>query len=699
MKNIIIYLILTSFFTMSCVNKNEITYPLSKKVDTVDIYFGTEISDPYRWLENPNSHETKLWIDKQNEITFNYLSNISYREKIKKRLTEIYNYPKMSAPVKKSGKYFFVKNDGLQNQNILYFQDSLRNVPKVLVDPNILDKQGTIALGEFDISSDGKYIAYSVSTGGSDWREISVKNIKNGTILPDKLSRVKFSDISWYKDGIFYSSYPEVSENIALNNQKVYYHKLNTNQSEDKLIYENPYSKEAMFSAKVTDDEKYLIVHESETTYGNKVYVKDLSAFSDTFIEIEGSFDYENIVIGNKGNKLYMLTNNGSPFFKIQVIEIKNDGTLNKEDLIYGEKARIDLASLAGDVIVVKYLVDAHSDVKVYDFSGKFLYNIELPKLGDLSAFNGELNENEAFYSFDTYTSPTLIYRYNVSSNSSELIFKPTVNYNPEDFTTELKFYKSKDGTNIPLYLTYKKGIELNGKNPTLLYGYGGFNISLTPRFIPYVIFWMENGGVFANANLRGGGEYGEKWHKAGTKLKKQNVFDDFIAAANYLIDSDYTSPDYLVIEGRSNGGLLVGAVTNQRPDLFRVSLPAVGVMDMLRFGVFTIGRAWESDYGSVKNPEEFENLLSISPLHNIRNDINYPAVLVTTAKKDDRVVPAHSFKYIATLQEKYNGDNPVLIRIQTEAGHGAGKPMTVLIDERVDIMAFTFYNLKINPF
>ncbi len=699
-----LFLILTVFclFMYNCGQKR-LNYPHARKGDTIDVYFGTAVADPYRWLEDPESDETRTWIKAENNLTSDYLSQIPFRSKIRDRLTKVYNYPKMDTPFKKAGRYFYSRNNGLQNQDVLYVQDSLTAKPRVLVDPNLLSEDGTVALSEYAISRDSKHIAYSLAKGGSDWRVIRVKNVDTGEELPDSIGRVKFSAIAWYKNGFYYSRYPSTGrgEDLIGENkyQQVYYHKLGTTQEEDVLFYENKDNPERMYGAQVTEDERYLILTETESTYGSQLYLKVLDDKDGGFIPIATSFDYENAIVGSAENKLFLLTNKNAPRFKLQVVEVSGSGQISISDLIPEAADLLETATIAENKIVAKYLVDAHAEARLFDLNGTFLYNLEFPEYGDMEAFYGEYGESEAFYSFKSFVIPLTIFKYDLRKNRSEVFFKPKLDFNERDYEINLEFYHSKDSTRIPIYIVHKKGITLDGKNPTLLYGYGGFNISITPDFKTYLAVWLENGGIYASANIRGGGEYGEEWHKAGTKLMKQNVFDDFIAAAEYLIDKKFTSPERLAIEGRSNGGLLIGAVTNQRPDLFAVALPGVGVMDMLRFSKFTIGWAWESDYGSVNDSAEFRNLLAISPLHNIRPGLNYPAILAYTADRDDRVVPAHSFKYIATLQDTYKGANPILIRIQTEAGHGAGKSVSQTIGERADILAFTFYNMGINPF
>jgi prolyl oligopeptidase len=701
MKKVLILLVCS---TLVACNHKHFDYPRTTKVDTADVYFGKTISDPYRWLENSTLPETGEWINAQNKVTFDYLNRIPFRDSLKAQLTELWNYERYGTPWKKAGKYYFLKNNGLQNQSVLYVMDSLGAEPRVILDPNLFSQDGTVALSDFKPSKDGRYLAYALSKGGSDWNEIFVKDLSSNEDLADHLEWIKFSSISWYKKGFYYSRYPKPAENQQLTsrnqNHRIYYHTLGKPQEKDILVFEDREHPDRSFSADVTTDERFLIVYESESTYGNKVHIKNLEGKGKDFIRLNNSFDYEMAVVDNIDNDLYLLTNEGAPRNKL--VRLKYDFVSNKlqpVNLIPEEDNVLEQVELAGDRILAKYLVDAHSVIKIMDRQGKFLHELKLPEYVNVSSMNGESDDNELFYSLTSYTIPATVYRYDVKNDSSSVLFKPAVDFNPDDYITRLEFCTSKDGTKIPLYIVQRKDVKMNGKNPTWLYGYGGFNISLLPRFSPARLVWLENGGIFVNANLRGGGEYGEEWHKAGIKLKKQNVFDDFIAAAEYLIRNKYTKPGRLAIEGGSNGGLLIGAVINQRPDLFGVAFPAVGVMDMLRYNKFTIGWAWESDYGSVNDSAEFKCLLAYSPLHNIQENLHYPAVLVTTADHDDRVVPAHSFKYIATLQEKYKGPNPVMIRIQTKAGHGAGKPTQFLIEEQADIGSFAYYNMHINPY
>ena len=697
------WIILACTALFACNNKH-FDYPQTAKVDTVDVYFGKTIADPYRWLEDPTLPETVEWINAQNKVTFGYLSRIPFRDSLKARLTEVWNYERYSTPLKKGEKYYFQKNSGLQNQSVLFVMDSLGAEPRIILDPNLFSQDGTVALSDYALSKDGRYLAYALSKGGSDWNEIFVKDIISGEDLADHLEWIKFSSISWYKKGFYYSRYPKPAEDQQLTsrnlNHQVYYHTLGKPQEKDILVFEDREHPDRSFYADVTTDERFLIVYESESTYGNRVYIKSLEGKGKDFTRLNETFDYEMYIVGSIENDLYLLTNENAPRNKLVRLTYEMvSNTLQASDIIPEEDNVLEQVELAGDRIMAKYLVDAHSLIRVMDRQGKFQHDLKLPEYVNVSTMNGETGDNELFYSLASYTVPTTIYRYDVKSDSSTVLFKPAVDFNPDDYVTRLEFCTSKDGTKIPLYIVHHKNVKMNGKNPTWLYGYGGFNVSLLPRFSPARIVWLENGGIFVNANLRGGGEYGEEWHKAGIKLKKQNVFDDFIAAAEFLIRNNYTKPSRLAIAGESNGGLLIGAVINQRPDLFGVAFPGVGVMDMLRYHKFTIGWAWESDYGSVNDSAEFNYLLGYSPLHTIRKNVKYPAVLVTTADHDDRVVPAHSFKYIATLQEKYKGPNPVMIRIQTKAGHGAGKPTQFQIEEMADIWAFAFYTLHINPY
>lgn len=702
MKKIILPLLLIGL--MACQgdfrSKRKIKYPKTKKVDKVDTYFDVLVTDPYRWLEDDNSDETKQWVRAQNKITFGYLGRISFRPKLINRLTEMWNYEKFTLPSKKNNRYFFYRNNGLQNQSILYTTENIKENAKILLDPNTLSKDGTVALASTSISKDGKYLAYSISRGGSDWNEILVRDIKTGKDIEDHIKWVKFSGIAWHGNGFYYGRYDEPKEGTALTTknefQKIYFHKIGTKQEEDILIKEDKKRALRMFYTQTTDDEKYLVLYEENAgSKGNALHVKDLTKKDSKFITLIKDFDYEFGVMDNTGSKLLVKTNWKAPRNRVICIDVNKPERKNWKEIIPHKKNVLKYCSKGEGKLVAVYMKDAHSKVEIYNEKGKYESDLELPALGTIGGINFMKDEKIAYYSFSSFTYPSVVYRYNLKTKKSKIIIQPKLDFNADDYITKQIFYTSKDGTKIPMFIVHKKDLKMNGKNPTLLYGYGGFNVSLTPYFKASRLVWLENGGVFAMANLRGGGEYGQKWHEAGMKLNKQNVFDDFITAAEYLIDQKYTSSKKLAIQGGSNGGLLVGAVTNQRPDLFAVALPAVGVMDMLRFHKFTIGWNWITDYGSSNNEEDFYNLIKYSPIHTIKDDIEYPAVLVTTADHDDRVVPAHSFKYISTLQEKYKGKNPVMIRIETQAGHGAGKPTSKRIQEAADIFSFTLYNMK----
>ncbi len=684
---------------ISCSEK-PIQYPPAKKGDVKDTYFGTVVEDPYRWLEDDNSAETAEWVKAENKLTFSYLEKLPYRGQINKRLTELWDYPKYGTPFKEAGKYFFYKNNGLQNQSVLYTTADLAAEPQVLLDPNTLSADGTAALTSIEISNDGKYLMYQVAKSGSDWNEIFVKDIATGKMLPDHIVWVKFSGISWYKDGFYYSAYdkPEAGSELSKANeyQKVYFHKLGTDQASDLLILSDPKNPKMMFGAGLTEDKRFLLVSKSQGTNGNALDFKDLSKAGSNFIPLTNSYEFEFSPVDNLGDILFVRTNYKAPKYRLIKIDTKHPEEKNWVDVIPEKKDVLESASLCAGKLVANYMSDAHSKVEVYSYDGVLDHEVQLPGIGTVGGFSGKKNENEAFYGYTSFNTPGEIYKYDFATNKSTLHFRPEVKFNPDDYEVNQVFYASKDGTKIPMFIVSKKGLKRNGENPTLLYGYGGFNISLTPVFSAARMAFIENGGVFAMANLRGGGEYGEDWHLAGTKLHKQNVFDDFIAAAEYLISQKYTSSAKLAIQGGSNGGLLIGAVTNQRPDLFKVALPAVGVMDMLRYQKFTIGWAWASDYGtSADNEEMFKYLYGYSPYHNIKKGTAYPAILATTADHDDRVVPAHTFKYMARMQE-FNPENklPLLVRIDSKAGHGGGKPTDKVIDEYTDLWAFMFYHL-----
>lgn len=703
MKKIIL-IVLIAGIIMSCGEKKKVSfiYPETKKVDTIDTYFGVKVADPYRWLEDDNSAETKAWVEAQNKLTFDYLAKIPFRDKIKERLTKIWDYPKMSAPFQEGGKYFMYKNNGLQNQSVLYIMDELESEPKVILDPNTLSQDGTVALSDLAISEDGKYMAYGIARGGSDWNEIMVKDIATGKDIEDHINWVKFSSIAWYKDGFFYSRYDEPKEGTELSSKnkfhKIYYHKIGDAQSADKLFFQNENEPLKTYSVQTLKNCDYAFLYESGSTHGNTLLFKDLTNERNEFISVVNNDKYEFSVIEIVNNNIFVKTNYNSPKYRLIKIDLANLAEENWVDVIPEKENVLESCSFIADKIVAQYMKDAHSKLEIYDVVGKYIKDIELASLCSVNGFYGKKGNNIAFYSTTSYVSPGTIFKYDFEKGTSNVYSKPDIDFNEDDYIVKQEFYKSKDGAEIPMFIVHKKDIVLDGNNPTMLYGYGGFNISLTPSFSARRTVWLENGGVYVVANLRGGGEYGEEWHQAGTKLNKQNVFDDFISAAEYLIANKYTNPAKLAIMGGSNGGLLVGAVTNQRPELFKVALPAVGVMDMLRFHKFTIGWSWAGDYGSSEDSVQFNYIYKYSPIHNIKENVEYPAVLVTTADHDDRVVPAHSFKYIATLQEKYKGENPAMIRIDVMAGHGAGKPTSKVIESYADIWAFTFYNMGIEP-
>jgi prolyl oligopeptidase len=673
-------------------------YPEVKRDSVVDDYYGTKVEDPYRWLENDTSAATEAWVKAQNEVTFDYLQQIPYREAIRERLTELWNYEKMGTPFKEGDYYLFYKNDGIQNQSVLYYKEGLDGDPQVLIDPNKLSEDGTAAINNMGFSKDGKYMAVGISRSGSDWVEITVMDMENRQMLKDTVNWVKFSGISWAGDGFYYSAYdpPKEGSDYSGKNEyhKVYYHKLGTVQEDDRLVYHDPDHPQRNAGAGVTEDEKYLIISASESTHGNSLKIQSLEN-PNGLVTLVDDFETENHVIDHLGDgKFLIMTNYEAPNNKLVIADIKKPAQGQWTDLIPEKDYVLSEVTLAGDKIIANYMKNVQSKLEVYDMKGKQQHDIELPGIG-IASFSGDKRENTAFYSFSSYIYPTTIFKYDVKQNTSEEYFKPETKFKSEDYTTRQVFFKSKDGTEVPMFITHKKGLQLDGSNPTFLYGYGGFNISITPRFSTVNTVFLEQGGIYAVVNLRGGSEFGEDWHKAGWRLNKQNVFDDFIAAAEFLIDSNYTSSEKLAIHGRSNGGLLAGAVMTQRPDLMKVSLPGVGVLDMLRYHKFTIGWAWAGEYGSSEQDEEnFKNLYGYSPLHNIKAGVEYPATLVTTADHDDRVVPAHSFKFISELQDKQAGDNPVLIRIDVDAGHGAGKPTSKTIEEWADVWSFVLWNL-----
>ncbi|WP_121666048.1 prolyl oligopeptidase family serine peptidase [Mesonia aquimarina] len=682
-------------------NKITLNYPETKKVDTVNTYFGTEVNDPYRWLENDRSKETEAWVKKENEVTFDYLSQIPYRDSLKQRLSELWNYEKVGAPYKEGDYTYFSKNDGLQNQYVIYRYKTGENpsTAKVFLDPNKFSEDGTTSLGGMSFSKDGKTLAYSISEGGSDWRKVLIMNIETKEIIEDTLVDIKFSGLSWKSnEGFFYSSYdkPKGSELSAKTDQhKLYYHKLGTPQKEDKLIFGGTEAEKHRYvGGNVSEDNRFLTIRASTSTSGNKLFLKDLSQPNSELKTIIGNTETDTYLIENKDSKLFLVTNKNAPNKKIVTVDAENPMPENWEDFI-PETENVLSPSTGGGYFFTEYMKDAVSIVKQYDYEGNLIREVDLPGIGSVGGFGTKQEEKELYYSFTNYITPGSIYKYDIENGTSELYRKPKIEFNTEEYESKQVFYTSKDGTKIPMIITHKKGIELNGKNPTILYGYGGFNISLTPSFSIANAVWMEQGGIYAVPNLRGGGEYGKKWHDAGIKQKKQNVFDDFIAAAEYLVENNYTSSDYLAIRGGSNGGLLVGATMTQRPQLMKVALPAVGVLDMLRYHTFTAGAGWAYDYGTAEDSKEmFNYLYKYSPVHNVEKGTEYPATLVTTGDHDDRVVPAHSFKFAAELQEKQAGENPVLIRIETNAGHGAGTPVSKTIEQYADIYGFTLWNM-----
>lgn len=677
------------------------TYPETKKDSTTDNYFGTTIADPYRWLENDTSAETKDWVDAENKVTQNYLSQIPYREDIKKRLTEIWNYPKETAPFKVGEYYFFTKNDGLQNQSVWFIKKGLNGKEEVFLDPNSFTKDGTASISILGFSHDKKYLAYSVAESGSDWSNIYVMEIATKQKLTDELKWTKFSGAAWKGDGFYYSKYDEPAKGMELSAankfQKVYFHKLGEQQSADKLIFEDTKNPNLYFGADVTEDEKFLIIYASAGTSGNALYVQDLKDPNGKISLLVTGFENNHSVINNADDKLLVNTDLDAPNKQVVLIDPKNPEPKNWLKIIPESKLPLEDVSSGGGFLWASYLKDAATNIIQFDVTGKKIREVKLPDIGTVSGFGGFRDDREFFYSFTNFTTPGTTYHYHIETGESTLYRKSALKFDTENYETNQVFYPSKDGTEVPMFIVHKKGIKLNGDNPVFLYAYGGFQVSLTPAFSLSRMLFLEHGGIYVQPSLRGGSEYGEAWHKAGMLEKKQNVFDDFIAAAAYLIKKKYTNPSKIAISGGSNGGLLVGACMTQRPELFKVALPAVGVLDMLRYHKFTVGWGWVVEYGSSDEKEDFDYLIKYSPLHNIKTDVDYPATLITTADHDDRVVPAHSFKFAAALQEKYKGENPILIRIETNAGHGAGKPTAKLIEEAADIWSFVFKNLGMN--
>ncbi|MEO8819199.1 MAG: prolyl oligopeptidase family serine peptidase [Ginsengibacter sp.] len=692
------------FFLLMTLNKvsfSQIKYPETKKVDQEDNYFGTIVKDPYRWLEDDNSAETKAWVKAENNVTEDYLSRIPFREKVKEKLKQMWNYTKYGSPFKEGDFYYFYKNDGLQNQSVLYRQKGLEAQAEVFIDPNKMSSDGTASISSPSFSKNNKYAVYLEAQAGSDWEIAHVMNVSDKSLLKDELHFIKFSGISWKgDDGFYYSRYPQTDDEEKLTQQnqhhKVYYHKMGTSQIDDKLIYEDTAHPLRIIGAELTEDEHFLIVTKSDGTSGSEIWVKDMKNTSakNDFVLIVKGFDTESNTIDNDGDKILIRTNADAPNYKVVLIDPKNPSKENWETVIPERKELLESVGTAGGKLFLTYLQDASSRVYQTNYKGYFAKQIQLPGIGTASGFSAHKNEKQLFYSYTSFNYPAATFRYDIETNKSTLFRKSEAKVDADNYQTLQSFCISKDGTKVPMFITYKKGLKLDGNNPVLLYGYGGFNIPMTPGFSISNAFFLDEGGVFVEVNLRGGSEYGEAWHKAGMLQNKQNVFDDFIAAAQFLIDKKYTNPSKLAMRGGSNGGLLIGAVMTQRPELFKVAIPQVGVMDMLRYQKFTIGWAWATEYGRSDNKEDFENLIKYSPLQNLKPGVKYPATLVTTADHDDRVVPAHSFKFAATLQADNGGTNPTLIRIETKAGHGGGKPTDKQIDEAADIWSFVMYNL-----
>lgn len=691
--------LLAALATQQMIKPND--YPRARKSDQVDDYHGVKVADPYRWLEDLDSEETKAWVEAQNKLSFGYLEGIPARNMLKERITKLWNYEKYGVPFKEGNRYFYFRNSGLQNQSVLYTVTGLDATPEMILDPNTMSADGTVAVSGTQVSPDGKLLAYSISASGSDWQEWKVRDVETAKDLSDHLKWVKFSGVSWTLDakGFFYSRYDEPKgDSLKATNyfQKVYYHKLGSPQTEDVLVYERPDQKDWLFGGNVTEDGNYLVLTVFQgTDVRNRVYYKDLKAADAPVVKLLDNFDAAYNFVGNEGTRFWFQTDLQAPRGKIVEIDIKNPAPNNWKVIVPETKDALQGATFVNHKFILNYLKDAYTQVRIHDGDGKLAGEVMFPGIGSAAGFGGKATDKETFYYFTGFTTPTTIYRYDMTTGKSTIFREPKVDFNHADYVTKQVFYQSKDGTKVPMFITHKKGLKLDGNNPTYLYGYGGFNISMTPGFSVGNMVWMELGGVYAQPSLRGGGEYGEDWHQAGMKLKKQNVFDDFIAAAEWLIANKYTSTPKLAIGGGSNGGLLVGAALTQRPDLFGAALPAVGVMDMLRFQKFTIGWAWVSDYGSSENADEFKALYAYSPLHNIKPGTSYPPTMVTTADHDDRVWPGHSFKFAAALQAAQSGNAPILIRIETKAGHGAGKPTSKTIEEIADRWAFLVKTLR----
>jgi prolyl oligopeptidase len=694
-------LLLTIIMVANQHSEAQFKYPKTRQDNTSDVYFSTKIADPYRWLENDTAVETKAWVHQQNEVTFNYLKKIPFRDQLRDRIKALNNFPKYSSPFRAGKYYFFYKNSGLQNQSVLYIQEGLEGEPKVFLDPNTYSTEGTVSIGIAGVSKNDQYIVFTLGKAGSDWQEMFVMEVGTGKKLSDKLEWVKFSGASWLGNGFYYSRYDKPSAGLEFSSQnkyhKIYYHRLGTKQSEDELIYSDAAHPLRYFGATVTENEKYLIVSVSEGTSGTEMWYKDLkNAAQKEFKLLFKGFDHEYGVVDCIGNDLIVETNHGAALRKIISVNPAKPETEYWKVLIPEQGEMIDASSTGGGKLFVSYLKDCSTRINQYQLNGTLEHSIELPGIGSAGGIGGKMEDKLLFYTYTSFTSPPTIYKYDVATGESSIFRKPELKFNPEEFVVKQEFVKTNDGALVPMFIVHRRGLEKTGKNPTLLYSYGGFNISLTPSFSASRIAFLEQGGIYVMANIRGGGEYGEDWHKGGMLLNKQTVFNDFIKAAEYLIQEGYTSSEYLAIQGGSNGGLLVGACMTQRPDLYKVAFPAVGVLDMLRYHKFTVGWGWAVEYGTSEKEADFKNLLSYSPLHNIKNGQNYPATLVTTADHDDRVVPAHSFKFISALQEHYQGPNPVMIRIETNAGHGAGKPIGKQIEEVADIFSFLFWNMNI---
>ena len=684
----------------TAVSAQGLQYPKTAKDGTVDEYFGTKVADPYRWLENDTSAQTAAWVEAENKVTNTYLQKIPFRGKLLKRLTELANYEKISAPRKRHGKWYFYKNDGLQNQSVMYVMDKLGGEPRVFLDPNELSSDGTVALKGVYFSNNGKYAAYTISRSGSDWEEIFVIDLKTGQLTEDHIEWAKFTGAAWKGDGFYYSAYDAPTKGKEFSNvnsgHKIYYHKIGTPQSEDVLFYQNAAYPKRFYYVDTNEEETLMYLYEAGAGAGNNIFVRDLRQPESQFIQMTSNMDYQYSPVYDDGKRIWLFTNYGAPKGRIMTADIRRPGIDSWEELVPEQENVLSGAEVINRQLILTYQKDASDHAYLYGLDGKLRNEVKLPSVGSVG-FTGDEKEPECFYTFTSFTIPGTVYQYNMEKNESKLYSSPKVKFRQDDYTAEQVFFKSKDGTRIPMFLTYKKGMKRNGKNPVFLYGYGGFNVSLGPGFSATRIPFLENGGIYAQVTLRGGGEYGEEWHLAGTKMQKQNVFDDFIGAAEWLISEGYTCKDKLAIVGGSNGGLLVGACMTQRPELFGVAIPQVGVMDMLRYHKFTIGWNWASDYGTSEDSKEmFEYLRGYSPLHNLRPGTAYPATLVTTADHDDRVVPAHSFKFAATLQECHQGNKPVLIRIDTKAGHGGGKPLAKVLEEQADIYGFILYNMGV---